>query len=222
MKRDIRHHLDPATLMAYSAGSLPEPLAAVAAAHIEMCPHCQDELAALDLIGGALFDAMPVRESESFTGGLPHIPGDVVALTARRDAVAARSARAPRSVIDERLMIGTRLQDVPWRRLGPGVWHHKLSLSEGVTGDLRLLKIAAGKEMPEHGHGGTELTLVLDGAYTDASGRFAVGDIQDVDGDDEHVPVADAEFGCICLVASERPARFKGLFARLVQPLTGM
>ena len=76
--------------------------------------------------------------------------------------------------------------------------------------------------MPEHGHGGTELTLVIEGAYGDDTGRYGRGDVQEVDGSIEHQPVADAELGCICLIASEQPARFKTLIARLVQPWTGM
>ena len=44
-------------------------------------------------------------------------------------------------------------ETIPWRRLGPGIWHYQLPLSDGVEGDLRLLKISAGMKMPEHGHG---------------------------------------------------------------------
>ena len=76
--------------------------------------------------------------------------------------------------------------------------------------------------MPEHGHGGCEMTLVLAGSYHDETGAFGPGDLQDVDESVEHKPLTDAVTGCICLIASERPARFKGLFGRLFQPLTGM
>ena len=76
--------------------------------------------------------------------------------------------------------------------------------------------------MPDHGHGGAELTLVLEGAYSDETGAYRRGDMQDVDETIEHTPVADTETGCICLIASEQPARFKGLVGRLLQPWTGM
>ena len=35
-------------------------------------------------------------------------------------------------------------------------------------------------------------------------------------------PIADPGPDCICLVASERPSRFHGLIARLLQPLHGL
>jgi putative transcriptional regulator len=57
-----------------------------------------------------------------------------------------------------------------------------------------------------HGHAGAELTLVLSGAFSDASGAFRRGDLQDVDGETEHQPVGDKDEGCICLIAAEGPA----------------
>lgn len=119
-------------------------------------------------------------------------------------------------------IVGSDLDKVPWRRLGVGVWHYKLPLSGGAEGDLRLLKVAAGRRMPEHGHGGSELTMLLRGSYRDEMGEFRVGDVADLDDDVEHQPVAHPETGCICIVASDKAAKFKGLIPRLVQPLTGM
>ena len=46
--------------------------------------------------------------------------------------------------------------------------------------------------------------------------------MQDVDDDVEHQPVADKDEGCICLIASEKPAKFKGMIGKLMQPWTGM
>ena len=120
------------------------------------------------------------------------------------------------------LAYGLTYADIPWKRLGPGVMHHRLPLSEGTTGDLRLLKIGPGRQMPDHGPGGAELTLVLAGAFSDATGHYGFGDLQDVDESVEHTPLTDDVTGCICLIASERPARFKSFVGRLMQPLTGM
>ena len=55
----ITRHLDGATLMSFAAGSLPQALAAVAAAHVSMCARCRDEVAFLESVGGALLAGMP-------------------------------------------------------------------------------------------------------------------------------------------------------------------
>ena len=214
----IARHVDPATLLSFSAGALPEPLAAVVAAHIDLCPACGAQAADLDLVGGILLS----RSSRE--GPVPTCP----AFPLREERSKARSIttvgspgtdRLPRSIARA---FGLSYDTIPWRRLGPGIWHHRLPLSSGVKGDLRLLRIAAGRVMPEHGHDGAELTLVLEGTYTDATGAYGRGDIQDADETIEHAPVADAEHGCVCLIASERPARFNSVIARLLQPWTGM
>jgi putative transcriptional regulator len=53
-------------------------------------------------------------------------------------------------------------------------------------------------------------------------GRFGRGDVADLDEDIEHKPVAEDGEDCICLVAIERPTRFKSFAARLMQPLVGI
>jgi putative transcriptional regulator len=211
----ITHHPDPVTLVSYAAGTLPEPLAAVIASHIWLCAECRHQALNLEALGGALLMDAPAR------------PGPTLVAPAHRDARVLGAPQVHRAP-DERLpapiaaTYGLSFASIPWQWLGPGIWHYRLPLSEGVSGDLRLLKISAGRAMPDHGHGGSELTLVLDGTYADETGKYGVGDIQDVDEAVEHTPIADPVTGCICLIASEKPARFKGWIGRLLQPFTGM
>ncbi len=216
MSQPVSHHPETSKLMSFAAGSLPEPLAAAYAAHASMCAACRGELRDMELMGAALL-CSAVPTSGDAAGSIPARPlsADRAAAPARHDA----SDRLPAPIARH---YGLSFDSVRWKRLGPGIWHHRLTLSPGVQGDLRLLKIAAGRQMPLHGHGGMEVTLVLDGAYRDATGEYRRGDIQDLDDATEHSPVADPGAGCICLIASERPARFKGIISRLVQPWTGM
>lgn len=76
--------------------------------------------------------------------------------------------------------------------------------------------------MPEHGHGGDEMTLVLAGAYKDELGLFGVGDIADLDEHVEHQPVVASNEPCVCLVATQAPTRFRSLLMRLLQPVFGV
>ena len=73
--------------------------------------------------------------------------------------------------------------------------------------------------MPDHSHNGLELTLVLQGSFSDATGRFGVGDLEIADEDLEHTPVADPGDACICLAATDAPLRFRAIVPRLLQPL---
>jgi len=213
----ICRHADTATLMSYSSGTLGEALGAVIASHVAMCPHCAAELARMDAIGGALMSALPSAAMIA----IPPRPS-----AERADSVTTQTVEAPsgdRSMPAPLIRLaGPDLDSVAWKRLALGVWHARLPLSPGANGDLRLIKIAPGQVMPDHGHGGQEMTLVLDGSYTDGMGRFSRGDLADLDETTEHQPIADHETGCICLIASEEKARFKSLLARIVQPFVGM
>lgn len=212
----ITHHPDIATLMSCAAGSQPEALAAIVASHIAMCPACAAEVGRMQEIGVALFAglspapvgrdapiaALGAREAESEPPPAPVEPGDVPAPIAP--------------------LVGAHLDDIRWTPIAPGMWQHRVPLSRGAKGDLRLIKIAPGKKIPEHGHGGEELTLLLRGSYRDELGTFRTGDVADLDTDVEHHPIADPVEGCICLIAHEKRARFKGLIARLMQPFIGI
>ena len=76
-----------------------------------------------------------------------------------------------------------------------------------------------GRAVPDHGHGGLELTLVLQGSFHDASGAFKAGDVEVATEDVQHVPIAGEGMACICLAASDAPLRFRGWLPRLLQPM---
>lgn len=211
----ISHHADDATLMSYAAGSLPEALSVVIAAHISVCPQCAREVRKLEAVGAAMLSALK-----------PAVMKRSVPAEPEREIRLASTAveHATKSDVPSPLarLIGHSLDDIPWKRLGLGVWHLPLQLSDDADGDLRLLKVAPGRVMPEHGHGGSELTLILRGAFCDKYGAFGGGDIADLDDSVEHRPVSHDSEGCICLVASERKAKFKGLIGKIAQPFTGL
>jgi putative transcriptional regulator len=218
----IRHHPDFSSLMCCAAGSQPEAFAAVIASHLSVCAECRAEVGRMEQIGVALFDALP--------------PADV---NANAPVVAMRAGEAETEVIAEPRaaetgnvlrdvpgplvsVLGAQLDDLPWRWKGPGIWTHSVPLSEHADGELLLIKVAPGKKMPEHGHNGQELTIILRGSYTDKLGTFSVGDVADLDSDIEHTPVACPKEGCICLSARDGKLRFKSGLARLMQPLIGI
>ncbi len=218
----ISHHLDEATVLSFAAGVLAPAIAVAASAHIAMCPTCRERLGAAEAAGGALLD--DTDQQPLSQGALNNVLEQIEAGDrAPRDAAPVAETESddvlPKPVTK---VLGSSLDDIGWKRIGRGIATHQIDLGEDEPSKLFLMKIDAGRKMPEHGHGGSELTLVLSGAYSDECGRFARGDVADLDEDVEHQPVVDAGEDCICLVAIEQPTRFKGLVPRLFQPLVGI
>lgn len=216
----VSHHLDDATLLAHAAGTLPRALALVVESHLEFCPQCRASLRMADAVGGAVLalqDPAPVSEASKAA-----VMGRIGSATVHRLPVARPAPRGDVPVALHGLLKSDRLDDIPWRKSAPGVHIHKLPLAAGETGFFGLLKIAPGAAMPEHGHGGSELTLVLRGAYQDELGHFGRGDIADHDESVEHRPVMVGDEACICLVANESATRFRSWPARLMQKFIGI
>ena len=198
--------------MAYSAGDLPEAFNLVVATHVSLCDECRARMASFDALGGAVLDMGDVAEMSD---------ASLAACLDRIDGLSQATARSPlrgAGVFPAPLAdyIGGGLEKVKWRPLGMGV--KQAILPTGKDASARLLFIPGGQAVPDHGHRGLELTLVLQGAFRDERARFGPGDIEIADEATEHTPVAEDGEVCICLAATDGPLRFNAIIPRLAQP----
>ena len=204
----IKHHLSDQLLMAYAAGSMPEAFSLLVATHVSMCDECRARLGAFEAVGGAVLDTSLVAMSD----------GSLEAVLARLGAPEPRRAIRTPTMLPAPLAdyVGGDLGAVKWRSLGMGVRQSILPTGKGAT--ARLLYIPAGQAVPDHGHRGLELTLVLQGAFSDQTDRFGRGDVESATQELDHTPVAEAGADCICLAATDAPLRFSGFMPRMLQP----
>lgn len=206
----IKHHLTDELLLAYSAGNLPEAFSLVVATHVSMCDECRARLASFDTVGGAMleqFDSIDLDENAL------NATMDLIMSGAPQDTPRKPGGLFPAPLQD---YVGGDLDAVKWRPVGMGVKQAILPTSAAAS--VRLLYIPAGCAVPDHGHRGMELTLVLQGAFVDETDRFGPGDIEVANEDMQHTPVADIGADCICLAATDAPLKFRGLVPRLAQP----
>ncbi len=217
----IKHHLNDELLMAYSAGTLPEAFSLVVATHVSLCDTCRARLEGFDAVGGAVLEIIE-DEIDLSAGSLEATMARIAAMEqeAAIDTprpAALRNALLPGPV---REYVGGDLDAVQWRSVGGGVRQAILPTSERAS--VRLLHIPAGIAVPDHTHGGLELTLVLQGAFRDEHDRFGPGDVEIATQDVHHTPVAEPGPDCICLAATDAPLRFSGWLPRLAQPFVNI
>jgi len=215
----ISHHLDDATVVAYAAGTLGEAHSVVVASHLAFCSECRGVVRTAEALGGFLLDDQDASGVSDACRA---------ATLASLDGVARQTAQPQRIVVPDvpsplQSLIGNvPLDALNWKNKAPGVAKIDIPMSPGSRTHLQLLRIAPGKTLPDHGHGGEELTLVLKGSYCDHTGRYAQGDLADLDEETEHQPRVDSDEDCICLIATEAPTKFKSFWARLAQPFVGI
>jgi putative transcriptional regulator len=212
----IRHHLSDQLLMSYAAGELPEAFNLVVATHVSLCDECRAQLASFEAVGGAMIEMAETAamSDDSLAACIDRIDG-LYQANARRPM--KRAGVFPAPLAD---YVGGGPDQVKWRNVGMGV--KQAIIRTGRDASARLLYIPGGQAVPDHGHRGLELTLVLQGAFRDDSDRFGPGDIEIADEAMQHTPIAEEGQVCICLAATDAPLRFNKLIPRLAQPFFGI
>ena len=217
------HHLDQATILAYAAGTLAPAFSVVIGSHVALCAICRAAMRSAQALGGELVSGLPAAAVSAAcrTRTMAMLDGATLhRFPAPRHAPSHAPSEIPAPLAA--LLPATSLAELRWKKMVPGVALFDVAISGQPKGQLMLLRVGPGRAVPEHGHGGEEVTLVLAGAYRDRLGRFARGDVAELDADIEHQPIAEGDLDCICLVAIEKPTRFKSVVARLLQPFVGI
>ncbi len=208
------HHHPPLELLTdYAAGTLSLAQSACVAAHFNYCSDCRRAAEQLQDVGAALFEAQD-----------PEPVGDTVlnSVLARLDETAPLSYSRPKPGMSgipallARLMNGD-FSDLPWRRITSA-----LSTAYLKTGDLdfecALYQIKAGRAIPDHDHRGSEMTLVLEGGFSDDRGTYHPGDFLFRQASEAHAPRALPDQDCICLAVLDAPLRFTSWKHRWMNP----
>jgi putative transcriptional regulator len=210
-----RHHPSEELLFAYASGAADEAAGLIVATHLAYCAACRTQSQKMEALGGSLLQELsPV----SMAGGA------LDAALAKLDEIKpferpARAASKDGTPAVLRSYLGGDLANVRWRQVGPRLAYVPLFRRGGVA--ARLLRGAPGAETGAHRHAGLEYTLVLKGGFHDETGRYAPGDLQVMEGDMRHNPVADPDQDCINLAVTTGPLKFESLLQKIVAPIFG-
>ena len=200
-------------LAEYTMGALSEPARVLVESHLELSAEGRRWVSDLEVIADSV---APARAPHVFDTIEP------VAFTDRDAALAAmfdqidagdKAPELPRAL---QAFIGMELEDIPWKKRMPGFAEYRLPDVDGC--EVSLLRIDGGKTVPVHTHHGSEITLVLQGGFTDAHGHYERGDIAYADDHVNHKPVADEGEVCVCFAVVDAPLELTGPLGRLINP----
>lgn len=221
MAHAIKHHPGITLLEQFAEGSLQSDVALAVAAHIDLCPHCQQlsHDLTVDLANQLQqHPAAPAKQDdwqqmlEQITAAPPQPDATYTDKTAENVTVTVnqRQFRLPRALS----RLGSK--HGKWLQLG-GIATAKLPA--GKNNHVSLLYISKGTEVPQHTHLGMEMTLILSGKIVDENGVYAEGDLLINSPEDTHTPRTMADEDCLCLSVLSAPLKFKKGLTRLLNPL---
>lgn len=211
----ISHHPTHELLTAFVKGELPAAINIAVAAHNQLCSHCEalthkitenqaaqsfDDSIAIGMISDdidAMINQITMDDRQAvFT---PHVPSVV--------DCGEMKVELPRAF--------SHINLKPWSKLS-GVSRSRLQLDEEPLRSS-LLYIEPGIEVPKHTHKGFELTLILDGSFSDDMGSYEVGDFIWLDGQHTHSPMSQE--GCLCYAVLDDAMQFTQGLSKLFNPI---
>ncbi len=215
------HHPDDILLLDYSAGSLSPPLALATAVHLSYCRSCREQLKKLNAVGGVLLEeATPASLDEStFDQLMSKIDAQPKADLEQNSQPSARAASVNGYTNPLNRYLTEPLDQLEWIQQTREIGKYDLTDKLKVRGfKVALQKIKAGAKVPTHTHKGTEVTIVLQGSFSDELGVYHQGDFVARDPSHKHSPRAMQNEDCICLTVLDAPLKFTGPFMRLLNP----
>ena len=204
-------HLSHETLLEHASGQLDFALRVLAEAHLDLCPACRSELAALAAPGGRLI-------AETAAADAPTALWSRIAasLPAKLDDPVPADVPLPPAARAELPPTGP----LRWWRLGlAGARMAQLAHDETTGVRLVIGYMPPKLRFPRHEHLGFEHVVVLSGGYDDERGEFVAGDFGVYEPGSEHGPQTLDGDDCWILFRLDGPVRFRGwrgLLQRLV------
>lgn len=231
----LKHHPSPELLADYVAGGMRLSHSLCLATHLELCPKCREYVHRLNTLGGCLF-----QQQTGSTSCMKQLKNKVLAtLDQHSDTEAVGSCSnfgvgTSSSDFDTSLKYRHSDNTVPrplqqffneekaysslsWVTLSPSIKVATLLKDKDGT-QIALTRVKPGGKMPHHSHTGDELTVVLQGSFSDESGIYRRGDFVYRDVKDRHKPVVTNDAECICLMVLDAPIQFTGWFTRVLNP----
>ena len=223
MSNEVNHHPSEQLLADFSNGSLTTGLSVVIAAHIELCPECRLRKQQLE---GEAADSWAREADEQQESGARDFSPVLKAIVSKLGEESAQESVADEPVLLNEIHLHEGSVTLPrvlaklageglvWKKLAGGINQADITLDDQTQCEFLYMK--PGSQVPVHKHRGNEITLVLDGSFSDEMGHYQPADFVMRDPSHQHQPVS--EEGCLCFAVQDSPLMFTRGLARLLNP----
>lgn len=238
MNTEANFHPAEDLLAGFANGSLSAGMNVVISAHVEQCAHCRKRTSELE--AKATLDWLQSTDSLHANGddtgnnvnssdrsdpantipNFSHMVADITSQPQLRDVESEDDSVAEIHMLDHSVRLPKVLAKVAseglvWKKLAGGINQASVTLDDQTQCEFLYMK--PGSQVPVHKHQGTEVTLVLDGSFSDEMGKYQKSDFVVRDKSHTHQPASDE--GCLCFAVLDSPLTFTSGLARLLNPL---
>lgn len=220
----IKHHPSETLLTEYCSASLSASLSLAVSIHVDMCPVCQAKVAKIEASNAnELFSEQPTQFEKSHieqSGSFEEFELNLLDMITSDNSIDEVYEVAPVSikVNEHKYQLPralTRISHSKFTQVGK-LARSRVALDDGALRSS-LLHIDAGGEIPEHTHTGFEVTLLLDGEFSDEEDSYVPGDFIWQDGSHQHTPLT--KDGCLCFTVVSSALHFNKGFSKLLNPI---
>ena len=216
----IKRHPSLEQLIAYAEGSLGSSESLIIAAHCDMCEHCAEKVRKLttEIAEHHFNEPEQASSSQMFSSmfeSITQLPmsSQIVANPEPANIeLDGRKFELPRALARYAHSTGN------WSKLVGKLWQAPVEI--GGEHKANFIFMEQGGSVPEHTHKGNELTLVINGEFSDGISQYGCGDFIAMNGAHTHAPFSDDKDGCLVFSIVSQPLHFTSGVARLLNPFS--
>jgi putative transcriptional regulator len=201
-------------LVEYAAGSTTGALSIAVATHLHFCHECRTRVSELESTAAVLFEKQEsvALAADSFAKLMQRIKTEPMV---KSQSMASRTPSRFPPVVDK--LIRGRLESLDWNAPMKNLRTTRLMVDEsGLI--LGLHHMRAGGRVPHHQHRGNEISVVMEGGFSDEIGTYGPGDFVHLSLEHSHSPQAHADGDCWMLSLVEAPVKLTGPIGWVVNP----
>ncbi|MFT4887656.1 MAG: putative transcriptional regulator [Pseudohongiellaceae bacterium] len=220
MTNSANFHPSLQLLTEFSQGSLSVGMSVALSAHVELCEICRER--SNDLESKAVESWMQISEKSKtpdFTSMMSAI------IEQSQITTSAPTTKSEDNSVNEMHMLNHSValphvlakaasQGLVWKKLAGGINQAQVALDNETQ--CEFIYMTPGSQVPVHRHQGSEVTLVLDGSFSDELGHYKASDFMVRTKENLHRPTS--EEGCLCFAVLDSPLTFTKGLARLMNP----
>lgn len=221
MNAQVNFHPADELLSQFAKGEISAGMTVVIAAHIEQCQQCRQKSGTFEQQASAEW----VSESEQEFKSTPATPdfsemaANITQLPQIKEQAIAEPLEHEIHMLDHsvrlpRVLAKIAADGLVWKKLAGGINQASVTLDDETQCEFLYMK--PGSQVPVHKHLGKEVTLVLDGSFSDELGKYQPADF--VVRDKSHMHQPASEEGCLCFAVLDSPLTFTSGLARLLNP----